>query len=204
MSTKAQAVSGKHLTKRDKGSPVTKLDVFLPTLIILVAFAILPKYFQQPDNVFQISSANAAETKPFGTFEEFYPFYLSQHQDIICKRLHFIGTSLFFILALFEPFSAPSLTLAGMIGYLAFFATRHLSHGLIEMFLAFSTFLYFMYKLTGKFQKGLLMLVLPYAFAWVGHFMFEHNKPATFIYPIYSLMGDFRLWYDIVSQKIPF
>jgi hypothetical protein len=47
-------------------------------------------------------------------------------------------------------------------------------------------------------------LVAGYAFAWVGHFFFEHNKPATFKHPWLSLMGDFRLWWDIVSGKLPF
>ena len=43
-----------------------------------------------------------------------------------------------------------------------------------------------------------------YAFAWVGHFFFERNKPATFKYPWLSLRGDWRLWWDIVSGKLPF
>ena len=30
----------------------------------------------------------------FASFEEFYPFYLSQHQDQTCRRLHFVGSSL--------------------------------------------------------------------------------------------------------------
>jgi hypothetical protein len=33
-----------------------------------------------------------------------------------------------------------------------------------------------------------------YGFAWVGHFFFEKNRPATFKQPIYSLMGDFMMW----------
>jgi hypothetical protein len=40
-----------------------------------------------------------------------------------------------------------------------------------------------------------------YAFAWVGHFFFEHNKPATFKYPVFSFMGDWRLWWDILTRK---
>ena len=40
-----------------------------------------------------------------------------------------------------------------------------------------------------------------YAFAWVGHFFFEHNRPATFRYPLYSLMGDWRLWWDVVRGR---
>ena len=47
-------------------------------------------------------------------------------------------------------------------------------------------------------------LVQGYAFAWVGHFFFERNRPATFKYPGYSLMGDWRLWWDILSGKRPF
>lgn len=48
----------------------------------------------------------------------------------------------------------------------------------------------------------LVALVQGYAFAWVGHFFFEHNKPATFKYPRYSFMGDWRLWWEIVTGKI--
>ncbi|NVO08209.1 MAG: DUF962 domain-containing protein [Rhodoferax sp.] len=47
-------------------------------------------------------------------------------------------------------------------------------------------------------------LVQGYAFAWVGHFFFEHNKPATFLYPRLSFMGDWCLWWQILSGKIPF
>jgi len=40
-----------------------------------------------------------------------------------------------------------------------------------------------------------------YGFAWVGHFVFEKNRPATFKYPLYSLAGDFRLWFEVVTGK---
>lgn len=49
-----------------------------------------------------------------------------------------------------------------------------------------------------------LAFVQGYAFAWVGHFFFEHNKPATFKYPLFSFMGDWRLWWEIITGKIPF
>jgi hypothetical protein len=49
----------------------------------------------------------------------------------------------------------------------------------------------------------LAALVQGYALAWVGHFFFEHNKPATFKYPRFSLMGDWRLWWEILTGKIP-
>jgi hypothetical protein len=43
-----------------------------------------------------------------------------------------------------------------------------------------------------------------YAFAWVGHFFFEHNRPATFKYPFYSFAGDWRMWVDMLMGKIKF
>ena len=50
----------------------------------------------------------------------------------------------------------------------------------------------------------LLVLVFGYGFAWVGHFFFEKNRPATFKYPFYSLMGDWKMFADIVRGRIPF
>jgi hypothetical protein len=41
-----------------------------------------------------------------------------------------------------------------------------------------------------------------YGFAWVGHFMFEKNKPATFTHPLYSLMGDFRMCFDVLAGNL--
>jgi hypothetical protein len=50
----------------------------------------------------------------------------------------------------------------------------------------------------------LLMPVIGYGFAWVGHVAFEKNKPATFTYPLYSLMGDWVMFAEIVSGRRPF
>ncbi len=47
-------------------------------------------------------------------------------------------------------------------------------------------------------------LVQGYAWAWVGHFFFEHNRPATFQYPRYSFIGDWRMWWEMLTGKIPF
>jgi hypothetical protein len=57
---------------------------------------------------------------------------------------------------------------------------------------------------TGTPGLVLAALLQGYAFAWVGHFFFEHNKPATFKYPRYSLMGDWRMWFEILTGKIKF
>ena len=43
-----------------------------------------------------------------------------------------------------------------------------------------------------------------YSFAWVGHFFFEKNKPATFTYPLWSLRGDFRMfWLTLMGRMGP-
>ncbi len=57
---------------------------------------------------------------------------------------------------------------------------------------------------TGRFALLLACPVLGYGFAWVGHFFFEKNKPATFEYPVYSLISDFRLFFEILMGKQSF
>lgn len=46
--------------------------------------------------------------------------------------------------------------------------------------------------------------VLGYGFAWLGHFVFERNRPATFSHPLYSLAGDFVLFRDMLTRRVPF
>jgi hypothetical protein len=95
----------------------------------------------------------------FASFREFYPFYLGEHANPTCRRLHFIGSW----------------------GVLA----------LIGVAIA-----------TGNAWWLLGALVCGYAFAWVGHFFFEHNRPATFQHPIYSLMGDWVMFADILRGRV--
>ena len=58
--------------------------------------------------------------------------------------------------------------------------------------------------ITQMWWLAAVALIQGYAFAWVGHFFFEHNRPATFRYPGFSFMGDWRLWWEVVTGKIPF
>jgi hypothetical protein len=97
--------------------------------------------------------------RAFRTFEEFYPFYLSEHANRTSRRLHFTGTSI-----------AASLIATAL--------------------------------LIRSWWLLAAAAVAGYAFAWVGHFFFEHNRPATFRHPWYSLMGDWRLWWEILSGKV--
>ncbi len=57
---------------------------------------------------------------------------------------------------------------------------------------------------TGAWGWLLLVPVAGYGPAWVGHFYFERNRPATFTQPLYSLVGDFRMYADTWTGKIRF
>lgn len=47
-------------------------------------------------------------------------------------------------------------------------------------------------------------LACGYGFAWIGHFFFEKNRPATFRHPFYSFAGDWVMFKDILTGRIPF
>ena len=96
----------------------------------------------------------------YGSFADFYPFYLAEHGNRTCRRLHFVGTTL------------------GLLCFLQ--AIESLNGGWI---------------VAGLFAG--------YAFAWTGHFFFEKNRPATFSHPLYSFVGDWAMWKDMLIGKIP-
>ncbi|MCU4578345.1 DUF962 domain-containing protein [Acinetobacter courvalinii] len=64
--------------------------------------------------------------------------------------------------------------------------------------------LYFFSKAIRKRQAkyALYGLVSGYACAWVGHFFFEHNKPASFKQPLYSFISDWRMLSDIARGRL--
>lgn len=104
-------------------------------------------------------SGNGEQVREFHSFSEFYPFYLGEHSNRTCRRLHFVGTAL-------------------VITLLTFVLTS---------------------------QQWVYLWALPvvgYGFAWVGHFFFEHNKPATFKAPFYSLLGDFVMFRDMLIGRV--
>jgi hypothetical protein len=95
----------------------------------------------------------------YASFRDFYPYYLSEHRNPTCRKLHFAGTWVVIALLCAALF------------------TRN------------SWFL-------------LAVPVAGYGFAWVGHFGYEKNRPATFKHPLYSLMGDWVMFKDICVGKI--
>jgi hypothetical protein len=103
--------------------------------------------------------APAAMSTRYASFREFYPFYLSEHADPTCRRLHFIGSTLVLVVLIAACVS----------------------------------------------QRWALLWLLPllgYGFAWVGHFFFERNRPATFSYPLYSFAGDWVMYWQVLSGRL--
>jgi hypothetical protein len=58
--------------------------------------------------------------------------------------------------------------------------------------------------LTGKLAWLAAMPLCGYGFAWLGHFAFEKNKPASFKQPLYSFMGDWVMYWQLLTGKISF
>ncbi|GGA06127.1 DUF962 domain-containing protein [Dyella caseinilytica] len=95
----------------------------------------------------------------FASFQDFYPYYLNEHRDRRCRRLHFIGSTLVLLIVLFALFS-------------------------------------------GRLVWLWLAPVAGYGFAWIGHFAFEKNRPATFRHPLYSLIGDWVMYWEVLRGKV--
>ena len=95
----------------------------------------------------------------YASFHDFYPYYLSEHRNPTCRRLHFFGS----------------------LGVL--FCLCMLLSG-------------------AGWGWALAALICGYGMAWIGHMLFEKNRPATFKYPLYSFMGDWVMFKDICTGRI--
>ncbi len=105
------------------------------------------------------SNSNLNIQLPIRNYQEFYHFYLTEHRNILSRRLHVTGSS---------------------VG------------------------LYFLSKAIRKRQPRYIAygLFSCYACAWIGHFVFEKNKPASFKQPLYSFISDWKMFSDVVRGRL--
>ncbi|HLA13004.1 MAG TPA: DUF962 domain-containing protein [Pyrinomonadaceae bacterium] len=97
--------------------------------------------------------------RAYKSFEEFWPFYVSEHRKPETRLLHALGTTVGMACAL----------------------------GLL---------------LTGRWRLLPLALIPGYGAAWFSHFVIEKNRPATFQYPLWSFMGDYKMLVLMLSGKM--
>lgn len=55
---------------------------------------------------------------------------------------------------------------------------------------------------TGRWRWLPVALVPGYAAAWLGHFLVEHNRPATFKHPLWSLVGDYKMFALMLAGRM--
>ena len=108
--------------------------------------ALKPEFEPTPEPKFEL---------PIQDYSTFYRFYLTEHRNIMSRRLHVVGSSI------------------GL--YCVSKAIRQ-----------------------KKAKYVLYGLLAGYACAWVGHFVFEKNKPASFKQPVYSFISDWRMFADVL------
>lgn len=104
------------------------------------------------------------------------------------------------MIALLIPLALSTGMLMGTaIGYAVMPFTRGLEHGFLDMLIVSITYQISVRYVCRGSKLATIAPLFAYLFAWFGHFIFEKNKPATFIYPVYSYMGDFRMFYDLLK-----
>lgn len=95
----------------------------------------------------------------YTSFAQFYPYYLTQHADRVCRRTHFIGSS------------------GALIALALFFVS-------------------------GNGWWIVAALVSGYGGAWIGHFFYEKNRPASFTQPLYSFRADWVMYWQMLTGKL--
>ncbi|GAB5037172.1 Hypothetical protein NocV09_06500040 [Nannochloropsis oceanica] len=139
--------------------------------------------------------------RQYESFDAFYKgMYRKEHSDDKNRYLHFIGTTIALASAAAEPTLFLAALAAVVVGLNVFELTYMRSNGAIEGAAMLLAYLSLAYIPRRSLRRPLLTILCGYACAWVGHFVIEGNKPATFTYAVFSFIGDFRMWWETVGE----
>lgn len=135
------------------------------------------------------------------TLSEFYPYYLGEHRHPGSRALHFAGTTGFFAavvasLAADPTWFGPALGIA--IASAAWGAMR-VERGRAAFLPMLGVVVPLIVGAPTIMPFG---IVAAYGAAWVGHFRLEQNRPATFSYPVWSFLCDFRMWSEMARGRL--
>lgn len=118
--------------------------------------------------------------------------------------MHVYGTTLvLFLMGIKYKQQTPNFLIGFSVGMMLceLLAPLQQQQGWIEF--AFLLLIPFILAKARQQELPIWVPVTGYFYAWVGHFMFEKNQPATFVYPSYSLLCDFVMWFHTVTGKLP-
>lgn len=135
----------------------------------------------------------------YPSYEAFWPYYISEHRSPFGRALHFIGTGGFLTTVGLCSITSPLTFIPAFSGSLllgaAFFSTESRRAG--------TPVLIAMVALGALGHPGLIVgVIFAYAMAWTAHFLVEHNRPATFTYPLWSLYSDFRMFAEMARGRL--
>ena len=115
--------------------------------------------------------------------------------------MHYLGTAITLLLMLHTPALAGAMFCAMAVGLAVYPWLQWTSHGALEALVVAAVFAAATEGLPAATRLG--PAVAGYGCAWIGHFFMEKNRPATFIYPTFSLLGDFRMFAEAVVGLQP-
>jgi hypothetical protein len=91
--------------------------------------------------------------------------------------------------------------------FYAFYLSHHSRAG-TRLFHFLGTMMFLALAVKGLVRGRPLFLIygafIAYAFAWLSHFVFERNRPATFRFPLYSLVADFVMFFELLIGRLRF
>lgn len=148
----------------------------------------------------------APVTRPrqrISSLDAYWSHYLSEHRAPTSRVLHFVGTSGFFVAVGASVVTNPvvfPVAMVAVVGIAWWAAVR------VEpqrpAFEALAAMIVIAVLSSPLFVSA--GVVGAYFCAWIGHFHVERNRPATFRYPVWSLLSDVRLWSEMARGRLWF